>query len=154
MNVMCRKVAFILVMGAVVGLAIAKANWGVVHPITAEKAEAPSAPRLVDLADALQAINATNAVVLDVRGSKYYAHSHIPNAVNFPADSIQQMAQTNLATLREASGILIYCDGVNCGSAIAAARFLIGQKITTAKVYFPGFEEWITCHLPIEKGIK
>lgn len=104
----------------------------------------------VTLADALTSYYESNTLFLDVRMAKYYNYGHIKNALNLPPNSAQDPDGKIIEKLKAASKVIIYCNGVGCGSAFNAARSLQKLGLNNTLVYSEGWPEWRICRLPID----
>ncbi|MGH3072419.1 MAG: rhodanese-like domain-containing protein [Gaiellaceae bacterium] len=99
---------------------------------------------------ALQARIAANPdlVLVEALPAKYYAHSHLPGAINIAHDEVDELAPTLLPD-REAE-IVVYCaDGPCPNSGLAAAR-LAELGYADVADYSEGKAEWIAAGLPVE----
>ncbi len=90
---------------------------------------------------------------VDVRSPKEFAAGHIPDAVNIPADDMQQRRET----LPKDRMIILYESGRStgdiCAASRAAGRTLLSQGFAfeRVKVFQDGLEGWEKAGLPVQK---
>jgi rhodanese-related sulfurtransferase len=103
----------------------------------------------IDLPEALQAFYSPRSVFIDLRARQYYSYGHIENALNIPNEKIPEIDKSTIEKLKKASLVVVYCNGVTCGSSYVAARILTEKGIDNVQVYVNGWDEWRSCRLPI-----
>ena len=62
----------------------------------------------VSVAEAVDLIKNKNAVIIDVRTPEEFAESHLPEANNFPVDTLSQNIET-IKKLQRDKPLLVYC---------------------------------------------
>ncbi len=85
------------------------------------------------------------SVILDVNESKYFANSHIPDAVNFPLDSINA---DNVSLLKHKDKTVI----VTCqtgGKSAKAAKSLVALGFDNVHILRGGLVSWTKENLPV-----
>ena len=104
----------------------------------------------IDLAQAIQLHFNPKVVFLDVRAKGFYDYGHISRAQNFDPNANIDFSEQQLSQWKEASAIVVYCNGVSCGIGYSVAKQLINHGLTNVKVYANGWPEWRSCRLPID----
>jgi ArsR family transcriptional regulator len=91
-----------------------------------------------------------NVVWVDIRSPQLYEAGHIQNALNIPANELEQ----KMASISQDKEVVFYCSGAGCEEADDAARMLIknGFKQARIKVFQEGYSVWEDSGYPIEKG--
>lgn len=110
----------------------------------------PVVVQSVDLATAIKLHLSPKAIFLDVRSKKFYDYGHISGAINFdPGDGID-FSEQQLDSFKSARAVVIYCNGLQCGTSYVIAQKLIGHGLKNVKVYNEGWPEWKACRLPMD----
>jgi rhodanese-related sulfurtransferase len=104
---------------------------------------------IINLADALQLFHNPSVVFLDVRAKRYFDYGHIKGALNLPFEELSGTDAARIATWKEAPAVVVYCNGVACGTGFASARHLMEQGLDNVKIYVEGWPEWRLCRLPM-----
>jgi rhodanese-related sulfurtransferase len=94
-----------------------------------------------------------SAVFIDSRPDDEFETSHIPGAINIPAvpEPEQKIKEyTNL--INSQKELVIYCDGIECGSSQILGNILI-DKGYSRHIYIirKGIPEWTAKGFPLEK---
>ena len=90
----------------------------------------------------------TDFVLLDVRGPKAYARSHVPGAVNLPH---RQMTAGRMASWPEGILFVVYCAGPHCNGADRGAMRL-AQLGRPVKLMLGGVTGWADEGFPFAAG--
>ena len=86
----------------------------------------------------LEAMKRPGSVVLDARPEEDFDEAHIPGALNLPEEVCAEEFPYVLQDLPFDQEIIIYCSGIDCGSAEEVAAFLSDVGYTNTKVYLGG----------------
>jgi rhodanese-related sulfurtransferase len=119
------------------------------RPSSLQPHSAPINLATSSLGDCLKLYYSPKTVFVDVRERRFYEYGHIQNALSLPLDEISSMPDPMLDTLKSASSVIVYCNGIACGASFFAARRLVDKGLTNVSVYVEGWPEWRACHLPI-----
>lgn len=134
------------------GIAL-KGQWdpqvGVVMP-GANKTHAVDVHQINDPYEAKQLVESGTMIVLDVRWPEIYDLGHIPGALNFPLNDLEQLKEEQkeaqkkslLSKITPKDQILVYCAGVTCHDSHTFASRLVKMGFTHVAVYAGGFDEW------------
>ena len=121
---------------------------GVVMP-GANKAHAVDVLQINDPYKAKQLVESGTMIILDVRWPEIYDLGHIPGALNFPLNDLEEQEEskddqkeTLLSKITPEDKILVYCAGVTCHDSHTFASHLMKMGFTHVTVYAGGFEEW------------
>ena len=87
-------------------------------------------------------------VLLDVRGPKAYARSHVPGALNLPH---RQITAEQLANWPEGTLFVVYCAGPHCNGADRGAMRL-AQLDRPVKLMLGGMTGWADEGFPYATG--
>jgi rhodanese-related sulfurtransferase len=87
-------------------------------------------------------------VLLDVLAEMYYRHSHLPGAINVPADELAERAPELLPD--KDAEIVVYCKDPPCEASEEAARELAAMGYENVRDYVGGKRDWIDAGLPAE----
>jgi rhodanese-related sulfurtransferase len=99
-----------------------------------------------------------SVIFIDARQSDEFDISHIPGAINIPAVpasiSVKKINE-NLDILSKPKELVLYCDGLSCGSSQILAETLIGMGYSK-HIYIikNGIPEWEATGLTIERPVK
>ncbi|MDF2970119.1 MAG: rhodanese [Microvirga sp.] len=118
-------------------------------------AQAHSAARLsleTDRADVHEAYVTRQAdfVLLDVRGPKAYARSHVPGAHNLPH---QEITPERMSDWPESTLFVVYCAGPHCNGADRGALRL-AQLGRPVKLMLGGMTGWADEEFPFAQGAE
>ena len=116
-------------------------------------AQAHFAARLsleTDCADVHEALQngPVDFVLIDARGPKAYARSHVPGALNLPH---REMTAERMAAWPEATLFVVYCAGPHCNGADRAALRL-AQLGRPVKLMLGGITGWADEGFVFAKG--
>jgi len=107
----------------------------------------------INLVGAKNRFDLKSAVFLDARSPDEYKEGHIPGALNYYADDLDQFAPLVLPQLKDKNQELVaYCHGSSCELSLVLARALINLGYTNVKVFFGGWPEWKKAGYPIQAG--
>jgi rhodanese-related sulfurtransferase len=87
-------------------------------------------------------------ILVDTMAEMYYRHSHLPGAINLPADQVRERA-SDLLPDKEAE-IVVYCIDPPCEASERAARELAAMGYQSVREYVGGKKDWIDAGLPAE----
>ena len=87
-------------------------------------------------------------VLIDTLAEMYYRHSHLPGAINAPADEVGERIPKLLAD-RE-SEIVVYCTDPPCPASETVARELAAMGYGKVRDYVGRKQDWIEHGLPAE----
>ena len=103
--------------------------------------------RIISPMEVTRMMNHENAVVLDIRNEKDFSEGHILNAVNIPAEKLQEKI-TDLEKLKDRP-IVIACRYGSDSSR--AARILKGFAIDNVHCIKGGLQAWSQANLPLTR---
>ena len=86
-----------------------------------------------------------NAVIIDVNDSKDFASSHIPDAINFPLDTINT-ENKRLLKLKNKTNIIV-CQAGN--KSTKAAKMLVDLGFEDVHILQGGLMNWTKENLPV-----
>jgi len=110
--------------------------------------EYPSITRIT-LPEAEDLFAGQQVLFIDSRAAEAFKEGHIFGAVNIPYEKPGRISiPDDLLAWRERT-LVIYCDGSECRSSVALAKFLHSQGCTDLRVFFGGWDEWLVAGLPI-----
>ncbi len=96
------------------------------------------------------------AVFIDTRTSDEYNKYHILNAIHIPATPVSQTVmriKENSDLLKSPRELVIYCDGLSCGSSTILAKRLIDMGYSKhLYILEQGIPEWIEKDFPVERN--
>ena len=105
---------------------------------------------MISLATAKEHFESENALFVDARHEFDFQQGHIRGAVNIPLKDIDiQIARLN--KISKDKLLIVYCDGAECNSSIELSVKLMESGFANVKIFFGGWQEWISAKLPIEK---
>ena len=87
-------------------------------------------------------LDAKDALKLDARSRAAYEAGHVPDALSFPAEDMDEARAEHAAALSAARGILVYCDSPACDEALQVLQFLASTGLTNLLYYAGGWEEY------------
>lgn len=109
-------------------------------------------PRL-SLSGIRERFDKKTAILLDARNPDKYGEGHIPGAVNFPANELDQFAPKVMPQLTDKGReIVCYCDGGDCTLSLELAKTLIDQGFRKVEVFEGGWPQWDKAGYPAQKG--
>jgi rhodanese-related sulfurtransferase len=111
---------------------------------------ATSALEMISLATAKELYESNNVLFIDSRHEFEYYEGHIRGAMNIALKTFDTHI-TQLNKIPKNKMLIVYCDGAKCNSSIELAVKLMESGFTNVKVFFGGWQEWISAQLPIEK---
>ena len=103
--------------------------------------------QIATLADAIHCMHG-DGVLIDARERRYFDWGHIINAMNVPKGNFDSLSVEEWRTITACSNIIVYCQGMDCGSAYFAAYKLEQKGPKNIRVYEGGWNEWISCGMP------
>lgn len=99
----------------------------------------------IKLADFLMLAQSSNVLIIDMRPSEAIAHGKIPNAVEVNCVDFNDLPS-------ETKNILAYGNRKNASEAQRQLNSLQERTSIPIAYYDGGWEEWLSCKLPIEKA--
>ena len=99
------------------------------------------------LAQLMQRLEQGDVVLLDVRPSKEYEKGHIPGALSFPLEKIEQ----HWKKLPRDKELVAYCRGPYCTLSFQAIQWLGKHGVSRVKKLNVGYPEWQQAGFPVEK---
>jgi len=87
-------------------------------------------------------------VLLEALPERYYANNHLPGALLFPHDQVDQRAPE--AIPGKDTPVVVYCASRSCQNSRIAAQRLIQLGYTDVAVYEGGKQEWEQSGFPFE----
>lgn len=104
---------------------------------------------LITLEELLEMKEAKEAFTLvDTLSEESYREGHIPGAVNIPAATVAQQAESRLD---KRAKIVTYCGSYACGASADAARKLLDLGYKRTVVFKAGKKGWKDAGLELEK---
>jgi rhodanese-related sulfurtransferase len=87
--------------------------------------------------------------LLEALPERYYAQKHLPGAILFPHDQVDQLA--NAAIPDKSTPVVVYCASRSCQNSRIAAQRLIQLGYSDVAVYEGGKQEWEQSALPFDR---
>jgi len=91
-------------------------------------------------------------ILLDARKKTSFNWGHIAGAISIPQGDLASISRPNFAAIMSSSNIVVYCEGIDCGSSYFAAYKLAQSGVKNIKVYNGGWDEWVSCRMPVIKA--
>jgi rhodanese-related sulfurtransferase len=91
-------------------------------------------------------------VVLEALPERYYAQKHLPGALLFPHDQVEQLAASVVP--ERSAQIVVYCASRTCQNSHIAAHHLLRLGYVNVAVYEGGKQDWEQSGLPFESAIQ
>jgi rhodanese-related sulfurtransferase len=91
---------------------------------------------------------------VDARKGEEYEAGHIKGALSVPADAAPEAIAVALKSLPKDAGLIVYCDGEECGASTTLAGKLQRLGYSKVQVFFNGWTVWLGAKLPTVKGGK
>jgi flavin reductase (DIM6/NTAB) family NADH-FMN oxidoreductase RutF/rhodanese-related sulfurtransferase len=92
--------------------------------------------------------SSTEIYLVDALMEPYYRHSHLPGAINIPADKTAQRAAELLPD--KTCPVVVYCLNDGCEAAPRAAKTLRELGYENVREYKGGRDDWRAAGLPLE----
>jgi rhodanese-related sulfurtransferase len=109
-----------------------------------------AAPVMISREQAQALFESGNVVFIDARHEYDFKLGHIKGAVNIPLRMFEKMKDI-LDTIPKARTLVAYCDGAECNSSIELSVDLAKAGYADVKIFFGGWREWTSSHLPTAK---
>ena len=93
-------------------------------------------------------------VLLDARGAKFFAKSHLPGAVNLPINDFDKSYEVVRGKLRPDQRIVVYCSSLSCPDSGKLKARLDKLGYTRVEVFKGGLAAWWKAGLPVEKSAQ
>jgi len=90
--------------------------------------------------------------LVEVLSEESYGKGHIPQAINIPADQIEEKAPNTLPDKNAL--IVVYCSSFTCTASTGTARKLQSMGYTNVLDYKGGKKDWQTADLPLVTSDK
>jgi rhodanese-related sulfurtransferase len=87
-------------------------------------------------------------LLLEALPERYYAKNHLPGALLFPHDQVDQRAAG--AIPHKSTPVVVYCASRACQNSRIAAQRLVQLGYTDVAVYEGGKQEWEQSGFPFE----
>lgn len=91
-------------------------------------------------------------VLLDARGAKFFAKSHIPGAINLPLNDFDKTYERVKARLKPDQRIVVYCSSISCPDSGKLRDKLVKLGYAKVEVFKGGLAAWWKAGLPMEKS--
>lgn len=89
-------------------------------------------------------------VLVDALAPMYFAHSHLPGAINLPPEWVDERGPRRIPD--QNTEIVVYCTSATCESSGAVADRLIELGYRNVRHYVEGKGDWVEAGLPLEGG--
>ena len=106
-------------------------------------------PSSISLPEAKTLFENNSALFVDARHFFDFRRGHIRSAINIPLAELDNRSET-IATLPKDKTIVVYCDAAECNSSIELAAKLYERGFGGVRIFFGGWQDWISNHLPTE----
>ena len=95
----------------------------------------------------------SDLVIVDARKPGGYEEGHIPGAVSVPAGGEYEVAEADLAEhiASKTTPVIFYCNGVECGRSVVAARAAVDAGYENIYWYRKGWAAYDDSGYPVEK---
>jgi rhodanese-related sulfurtransferase len=93
--------------------------------------------------------NKKDIKLVEVLSPKNFAEGHLPNAINIPAEDIEQKADSLLPD--KAQMVVVYCSSFTCTASTSVARKLQSLGYTNVLDFKGGKADWQAADLPLLK---
>ena len=105
----------------------------------------------ITLAQLRSRLESTNPpTLLEALPERYYADKHLPGALHFPHDQVDQLAPEVVPD--KSAAIVVYCASATCRNSHIAAQRLVQHGYTNVVVYPGGKQEWEETGLVFERA--
>jgi rhodanese-related sulfurtransferase len=111
-----------------------------------------SSVSIIGLIDFLKIRSFNNPVIIDVRPSDDYQQGHIPSALNLKSE--HDITPQVLSSLQNSSIVILYSDGPAAFDSREVYALLSKKKLKSIAMYDGGYQEWLSCSLPVEKTLN
>jgi rhodanese-related sulfurtransferase len=91
-------------------------------------------------------------LLLEALPERYYVQKHLPSAVLFPHDEVDQHAARVIAD--KSTPVVVYCANRACQNSRIAAQRLVQLGYTDVTVYEEGKQAWEEQGLPFETAAQ
>jgi rhodanese-related sulfurtransferase len=110
-----------------------------------------AAPTPINLQEAKTLFDSNGALFVDARHPFDFRRGHIRSAINIPLSDFDSRQKT-VAALPKDKVIIVYCDESECNSSIELAAKMYEDGIGGVRIFFGGWQEWLTNKFPIESS--
>ncbi len=104
----------------------------------------------IDIDELRSALDDESTIVVDAQGPGAYEQAHIPGAINFGLDSVDQQAATEIGDPNRR--VIVYCTDVDCLGAEFIGTLLVQAGYTNIGRYPDGVAGWRDAGLPVTTG--
>lgn len=105
------------------------------------------------LEECRQFVESRQGMLLDARGAKFFAKSHIPGAINLPVNDFDKAYEAVRTKLRPDQRIVVYCSSLSCPDSGKLRDKLVKLGYTRVEVFKGGLAAWWKAGLPMEKSV-
>jgi len=102
--------------------------------------------RVADLEDTKRISDSGSHLIFDARPRSDYDAGHIPGAMSFPYQEVDEMFAQFAPILTPGQPILVYCSGQECDESMLLAEYLQEQGFTNVTLFAGGYEVWASDH--------
>jgi rhodanese-related sulfurtransferase len=99
-------------------------------------------------------VESGTGVVLDARGAKYFAKSHVPGAINLPVRDFDRAWEAVRPRLRPEQPVVVYCSSLHCPDSAKLRDRLVKLGYRRVEVFKGGLAAWWKAGLPLEKSAE
>ncbi len=152
MKKILQHAAVILALGAILGLGT---NLALVRRFlkgefreTFLSADRYPGIRMITLPEAGDLLVGRQALFLDARAAGLFGDGHIPEARSVPYEDLRAAIPEEILALDRSRTIVIYCEGGDCQSSLAAAKLLHERGFRDLRIIEGGWEAWKLAGLP------
>jgi rhodanese-related sulfurtransferase len=89
--------------------------------------------------------------IVEALPEPYYRRSHLPGAINIPAEQVPELAPRLLPDKN--AEIVVYCANLPCPSSEMVVRALLDLGYGNVRDYAEGKQDWIEAGYPTERGL-
>lgn len=137
------------------GIIILLVNYEIfflIHPASSpEDIKIVSPVRKIDLATLLFLKNHTSCLLVDLRTVQQFGLGRIPAAINIPPEIFANMPREMIERLKKFENIIIY-EAMESGQVSRDFTTTVSRYgIENIKVFNPGWAQWKSCRLEVEK---
>ena len=91
-------------------------------------------------------------LLLEALPERYYSPAHLPGAIHFPHDRVDELAASVIPRLD--SAVVVYCASDTCKNSHIAADALERLGYTNVRVYVGGKKDWQDAGLELERRVE
>lgn len=117
-------------------------NKGVVHAVS-KSAPLDNSIDINNPSRIIEIVQNKERVILDARHPDFYEMGHLPGALSWPLESVEQNTALFQKNFKKDTPIMVYCSGITCPLSHTLANHLKAMGYTDVKVFPGGYEQWI-----------